>query len=429
MSFQIKDCRVAVIGLGYVGMPLAVSLSRDVPVVGFDISQRRVKNLKNGIDENNELSKSDLGGVACDFTNDVEDIKNCNVYIVTVPTPLDDENNPDLGPVRRASEMISSCLKKGDIVVYESTVYPGVTEDICGTVLESKNDLKCGTDFFLGYSPERINPGDKVHTVDNITKVVAGQNEEVSKFLGELYGLVTNGNIFLAKDIRTAEASKAIENAQRDINVAFINEVTMVLNRLGLSSHDVLEAAGTKWNFLPFTPGLVGGHCIGVDPYYLASCAKAVGHDPEIILAGRKINDGMGAYIANLLDEKLSIETQGKKNILFLGFTFKENINDIRNTKIIDIYHALIAMGHSVDIHDPYANAEDVEKEYGVTLLDAVPTNNAYDGVAFLVEHDAYKDMPLSDLRSILKEEDGVIFDLKGAWRGRDFGGLHYFTL
>lgn len=418
MGYQLSQSHVAVIGLGYVGMPLALMLARHMRVSGFDISAERVAELKDGVDRNREIEGPLLRTTSCDFTSDLNDIKSCNVYIVTVPTPIDEYNKPDLGPVESATKTVASVLKKGDIVVYESTVYPGVTEDICGPILEQGSGLVCGKHFFLGYSPERINPGDAEHTVQKITKVVAGQTDEVADLLVALYGQMNGGNIFRARDIRTAEASKAIENAQRDINVAFINEVTMILNKLGLSSHDVLEAAGTKWNFLKFTPGLVGGHCIGVDPYYLAECALKIGHEPKIILAGRSINDGMGSFIADCVHDLLleNKKIKGQRRILLLGFTFKENINDIRNTKVVDIYKTLQQQGHHVDIHDPHARAEDVRHEYGFDILSAVPDGRDYDALCLLVGHAVYKDMTPESLQDMLKP-DGIVYDMKGLWR------------
>lgn len=414
MAYSLSSAHVAVIGLGYVGMPLALMLSHHMKVSGFDIFTARVDELRAGFDRNREIGEALLRATTCRFTDKVADIGDCNVFIVTVPTPIDEQNKPDLRPVESASRTVASILKKGDIVVYESTVYPGVTEDICGPILESGSGLRCGVDFFLGYSPERINPGDAAHTVQNITKVVAGQTDEVADFLVELYGSMNGGNIHRARDIRTAEASKAIENAQRDINVAFINEVTMIVNKLGLSVHDVLEAAGTKWNFLKFTPGLVGGHCIGVDPYYLAQCAVDMGHEPRIILSGRAINDGMGAYVAGCLNALLTPSAR----ILLLGFTFKENINDIRNTKVVDILRALQAHGHQVDVHDPYARPDDVRHEYGIDMLTDLPDAAAYDAVMLLVGHDAYRAMVAPALRGIVKP-GGVVFDMKGLWRGQ----------
>lgn len=414
MSFSLSQSHIAVIGLGYVGMPLALMLAKRMRVTGFDVDALRVEELRGGMDRNNEIDAAVLKNTKCHFTSNLDDIKECNVFIVAVPTPIDEKNKPDLRIVESASRTVSSVLKKGDVVVYESTVYPGVTEDICGPILEKGSHLKSGVDFFLGYSPERINPGDAEHTVQNITKVVAAQTPEVTDFLAELYGSMNGGNIFKAKDIRTAEASKVIENAQRDINVAFINEVTMVLDKIGLSSHDVLEAAGTKWNFLKFTPGLVGGHCIGVDPYYLAECAMKVGHDPKIILAGREINESMGPYVADRLHGLMAGEKG--KIILLMGFTFKENINDIRNTKVVDILKALQAQGYKVDVHDPHARPEDVREEYGFDLLNELPENGNYDGVALLVGHDDYKKMKPDMMQRIVKQ-DGVIYDMKGVWR------------
>lgn len=428
MSFDLKNARIAVVGLGYVGMPLAVALAKYNAVVGYDINTKRVAELKDGIDSNRELAQTVLRTTSCKFTDILSDIKDCNVYIVTVPTPIDAQNEPDLGAVCAASKAVASILKKGDIVCYESTVYPGVTEDICGVILQAESGMTCGTDFFLGYSPERINPGDQEHTVENITKVVAGQTPEVADFLVSLYGQMNGGRIFKAANIKTAEASKAIENAQRDINVAFINEVTMILNKMGLSAHDVIEAARTKWNFLPFTPGLVGGHCIGVDPYYLAKSAIDVGQKPDVILAGRKINDNMGAYVAGRIDAALG---SVPSDILILGFTFKENINDIRNTKVIDTIMALKEKGHRVDIHDPHAMPEDVRAEYCVELMSSLPRDRAYDGVALMVPHTGYRDFGITNVQALLKDTPRLVYDMKGIWRdlGLESAGFSYHTL
>lgn len=423
---RLSKTNIAVIGLGYVGMPLALALAKYGAVTGFDINRERVEGLIKGEDSNREVEPAELRATACKFTCDPKDIAQADVYIVTVPTPIDAQNEPDLSAVIAASRMIGGALKKGDIVVYESTVYPGVTEDVCAPVLEEVSGLKSGADFYLGYSPERINPGDHVHTVDKITKVVAGQTAEVTEFLAALYGRMNGGNIFKARDIKTAEASKAIENAQRDINVAFINEVTMLLNKLGISSLDVLEAAGTKWNFLPFVPGLVGGHCIGVDPYYLAKCAKNIGHDPAVILAGRKINDGMGEYVAGRIDRFLNRARgfEGKADILILGFTFKENINDIRNSKVIDIVRKLKDFGHQVDVHDPHADAGHVQDEYGIPLLTALPKDKKYDCVTLAVGHRIYKEMGAGGIAGMLNVNDNfrpVVYDIKGLWRSLGF--------
>ncbi len=425
MTFTLEKLNIAVVGLGYVGMPLAVALAKYNKVAGYDINARRVDELSEGLDSNHELSSDILRATSCKFTADIQDIKDCNVYIVTVPTPIDDNNDPDLEIVEKASAAIGSILKKNDIVVYESTVYPGVTEDICGPILAAKSGLVAGQDFFLGYSPERINPGDQVHTVENITKVVAGQTDEVADILVALYGQMNGNKIFKARDIKTAEASKAIENAQRDINIAFINEITMLLNKHGLNVHDVLEAAGTKWNFLPFRPGLVGGHCIGVDPYYLAKSALNVGHQPEVILAGRRINDGMGAYIADQIDAMLGgNKSASPLDILILGFTFKENINDIRNTKVIDVIRALKGKGYDVDIHDPQAYDDEVQSHYGLSLIGELPEEKKYDCVAMLVPHSHYTGMKAQTIAALLKTDGNVrpvVYDLKHIWRGYQF--------
>jgi UDP-N-acetyl-D-galactosamine dehydrogenase len=433
---DVSDKKVAVIGLGYVGMPLALALSKFNQVIGFDINEKRVEDLKNNIDSNGEIDSSVLRATACLFTDSETEIKDCDIYIITVPTPIDDNKQPDLGAVKAASELVGKCMKNGSIVVYESTVYPGVTEDICGPILERTSALQCGKEFFLGYSPERINPGDQEHTVENITKVVAGQNEEVSQLLAALYGQVNNNNIFVAANIKTAEASKAIENAQRDINVAFVNEITIIMNKLGLSALDVIEAASTKWNFLPFSPGLVGGHCIGVDPYYLAKSAIDVGYDPEIILAGRKTNDNMGQYIARVIDEYLRSQAELKTNlvnILVLGFTFKENINDVRNTKVIDFVRYLKEQGHNVDIHDPHALPEEVKHEYGVDILTTLPKDRKYEALSLMVPHKAYTEMNEITIQNMLRPSNGLkpyIFDMKGIWSKLKFDkNYHYQTL
>lgn len=421
MNFNLKDKTIAVIGLGYVGMPLAVALAKYGPVFGYDINKKRVAELNNGLDSNREITEVVLRGTSCQFTDDIDAIKTSDIYIVTVPTPIDDNNDPDLTVVEKATAALGKVIKKGDIICYESTVYPGVTEDICGPILEQASGLKCGVDFFLGYSPERINPGDEVHTVENITKVVAGQTPEVADLLVELYGQMNGGKIYKAKDIKTAEASKAIENAQRDINIAFINEITMLLNKHGLSAHDVIEAASTKWNFLPFRPGLVGGHCIGVDPYYLAKSAIDVGHQPEVILAGRKTNDGMGAYVAENIDHYLGSKAS---DILILGFTFKENINDIRNTKVVDVVKRLRDLGHTVDIHDPHAIEEEVQEHYGMALTASMPKDKTYDCLALLVPHSIYRDMHAGTLQRFLKKDGAVtplIYDMKHIWHQETF--------
>tara|TARA_B100000780_G_C21120589_1_gene453835 strand:+ start:1518 stop:2831 length:1314 start_codon:yes stop_codon:yes gene_type:complete len=424
MNLKLKNMKVAVVGLGYVGMPLAVALAKYGPVQGYDVNKKRVADLKEGWDSNREISSAVLRATSCEFTDNIADIADSQIYIVTVPTPIDDNNDPDLDIVEKASAALGRIVKKGDIIVYESTVYPGVTEDVCGPIIERASGLKSGEDFFLGYSPERINPGDEVHTVENITKVVAAQNDDVADLLVELYGQMNGGNIFKAVDIKTAEASKAIENAQRDINIAFINEVTMLLNKHGLCAHDVIEAASTKWNFLPFRPGLVGGHCIGVDPYYLAKSAIDVGHQPEVILAGRKTNDGMGAYIADRIDYYLGENDRRDADILVLGFTFKENINDIRNTKVIDVVRALKDKGHNVDVHDPHAMVDEVKDYYDLDILSALPQEKQYDCIALMVPHSAYKEMGVETICRYVKSDNdarSIVYDLKHIWNNQDF--------
>lgn len=424
MDLNLKNMKIAVVGLGYVGMPLAIALAKYGAVVGYDVNAKRVADLKDGWDSNREICQSVLRATPCKFTDDIAQIADCRIYIVTVPTPIDENNDPDLSVVEKASEALGKIVKKDDVIVYESTVYPGVTEDVCGPIIERESGLKSGEDFFLGYSPERINPGDDVHTVENITKVVAAQTEDVADLLVELYGQMNGGNIFKAVDIKTAEASKAIENAQRDINIAFINEVTMLLNKHGLRAHDVIEAASTKWNFLPFRPGLVGGHCIGVDPYYLAKSAVDVGHQPEVILAGRKTNDGMGAYIADRIDYFLNESGRRDADILVLGFTFKENINDIRNTKVIDVVRALKDKGHNVDVHDPHAMVDEVKDHYDLDILSSLPKDKQYDCVALMVPHSIYKEINAATLSRFVKSDDGarsIIYDLKHIWNDQDF--------
>lgn len=408
---------IAVIGLGYVGLPLAVHLARHYPVTGLDIDPRRVQELKAGQDRTNEIDAGVLKASTLDITDQISAVENADVFIVTVPTPVDGNNEPDLTAVRGASKLVGGVLKKGDIVVYESTVYPGVTEDVAGPALEAASGLVCGADFFLGYSPERINPGDKEHTVDKITKVVAGQNADVTKTLSEIYGRLTSGGIFVARNIRTAEAAKVIENAQRDINIAFINEVTTIFQKMGLSVHDVLEAAGTKWNFLKFSPGLVGGHCIGVDPFYLAHSATALGLHPEIILAGRRINDGMGVYVANCIVDELAHRGKGSEaKILILGLTFKENVPDLRNSRVIDIIRELKTRGFVVDVHDSFADPSEADSIFGVSLLSSLDDASGYDCLVGAVPHQPYVEFDITQFEKLLTE-NGLVADVKGMWR------------
>ena len=416
---------IAVIGLGYVGLPLAVALARHFPTIGYDVDAARIDELRQGHDRTGEIDADVVTESTLSVTDDGAAIANAEVYIVTVPTPVDADNQPDLRLIRAACAGVGKLLTAGNIVVFESTVYPGVTEDICGPALAAASGLVCGQDFFLGYSPERINPGDREHTVDKITKVVAGQTAEVLDRLADLYGRVTAGGIHRAKDIKTAEAAKVIENAQRDINIAFVNEVAVICQKLDISAHDVLEAAGTKWNFLPFTPGLVGGHCIGVDPFYLAFQAQQLGHDPQIILSGRRLNDAMGDFVAACIDENMS----GPGRVLLLGLTFKENVPDLRNTKVIDVVTGLTARGHQVVVHDPVADGAEAERLYGFPLLSSLDGQEGFDAVVGAVRHDGYLALTAADLAGIVRE-DGLIADIKGLWREMERpAGRHYWQL
>lgn len=422
MTTLSPDTKVVVVGLGYVGLPLAVQLAKHFDTLGFDISSRRVEELRRGLDVTREVEEDRLKASVLKYTHKPEEAKGADIYIVTVPTPVDENSKPDLGPVRSSCEMLGPLLKKGAIVVFESTVYPGVTEEICRPELEESSGLECGKDFFLGYSPERINPGDREHTVDKITKVISGQTPEVVEALAELYGKVTSGGVFRAASIRAAEAAKVIENAQRDINIAFVNEITMIFQKLGISAYDVLEAAGTKWNFLKFSPGLVGGHCIGVDPFYLAERARQINHHPEIILAGRKINDGMGDFIA----ERVTAQLSGSGRVLVMGLTFKENVPDLRNSKVIDVIRGMERRGFTVDVHDPLADAEEALEHYKVRLkadvpgLNGQPGDQGYDAVIAAVPHQDYVDLGNDTLVSMVRP-GGLIADIKGIWRDREF--------
>lgn len=411
------DSHIVVVGLGYVGLPLAVAMAKKFNVTGFDISEDRVRELKEGFDRTEEVDKGRLEASSIKLTTDAADIKGAAVYIVTVPTPVNDDNTPDLGPVESSCGLLGPLLSKGAIVVFESTVYPGVTEEICGPLLEETSGLVCGKDFFLGYSPERINPGDREHTVDKITKVISGQTPEVVTVLADLYGAVTSGGTFPAASIRAAEAAKVIENSQRDINIAFINEITMIFQKLGISVYDVLEAAGTKWNFLNFTPGLVGGHCIGVDPFYLAERARQVNHDPRIILSGRAINDSMADFVA----ERVCAQLSGSGKILVLGLTFKENCPDLRNTKAIDLINGLRRRGFTVDVHDAAADPAEAKQFYNLDLVPSLDDleDHSYVAVMGVVSHDEYTEIPGSEFERLL-ETGGLIADVKAMWRNLD---------
>lgn len=415
------NIKVAVIGLGYVGLPLARLFATKYPVVGFDINQTRIKGLLSGIDSTLEVSDEVLQKVlVADFnssqkglycSSDIADIADCNYYIVTVPTPVDKNNRPDLTPLYKSSETVGKVLKKGDIVIYESTVYPGVTEEECIPVLEKTSGLKFNIDFFAGYSPERINPGDKEHTVEKILKVTSGSTPEIGQKVNELYKSVIKAGTHLAPTIKVAEAAKVIENSQRDINIAFVNELAKIFNLMDIDTHAVLEAAGTKWNFLPFKPGLVGGHCIGVDPYYLAQRAQEFGYHPEIILAGRRLNDSMGEYVASQVVKlmiKKGISVNGA-SLLMLGITFKENCPDVRNTKIVDVITALTDYGINVTIYDPWANPNEVKHEYGLETTTTIPVLK-FDALVLGVSHKEFSQLNMS----VLQNENSVLYDVKG---------------
>jgi len=416
-----NEIRIAVIGLGYVGLPLARLFATKFPVVGFDINKARVDQLKNGHDRTLEIedevlkavllnnTKADKNGLFCSYL--MEDIADCNYYIITVPTPIDKNKKPDLTPLYKSSETVGKVLKKDDIVIYESTVYPGATEEECIPVLERSSGLKFNEDFFVGYSPERINPGDKQHTVEKILKVTAGSTPEIGLKVDALYKEVITAGTHLAPTIKVAEAAKVIENSQRDINIAFVNELAKIFNKMGINTHEVLEAAGTKWNFLPFKPGLVGGHCIGVDPYYLAQKAEEVGYHPEIILAGRRLNDSMGKYVAAEVIKLMVQHDQKVKgaNILVLGITFKEDCPDVRNTKVVDVVRELQEYGSKVSIYDPLASPEEVANEYGLETSQDLPTAK-FDVVVLTVAHKEFLEMDLD----ILKNPNAVVYDVKG---------------
>jgi len=404
--------KIAIIGLGYVGLPLAHAFSFKYDVVGFDIAKSRIEELQKGYDRTLELSEKQVKECidnGMKFSDNLEDIAKCNIYIVTVPTPIDKHNNPDLTPLIKASESVGKVLKKGDIVIYESTVYPGATEEECVPVLERVSGLKFNKDFFAGYSPERINPGDKEHTVTKILKVTSGSTPEIAKKVDELYKSIITAGTHLAPTIKVAEAAKVIENSQRDINIAFVNELALIFDKLGIDTKDVLEAAGTKWNFLPFRPGLVGGHCIGIDPYYLAHKAKEIGYHPQIILAGRRTNDGMGEFVANKVI-KLMIHkghTIKDSKVLVLGITFKENCPDIRNSRVIDMICELQEFGCNVDIYDPWADNEEVKREYDLSLIENLDIDK-YDAIILAVAHNEFKNLNLA------KKDNQVIYDIKG---------------
>jgi UDP-N-acetyl-D-galactosamine dehydrogenase len=418
---KLSNTNIGVIGLGYVGLPLAIEFAKKFRVLGFDINKERVSELSSGVDRTQEAIMSDLIDVThlskdsnlkgLKFSSEVSDLAECNVFIVTVPTPIDQFKAPDLTPLKMASEMLGRVLKVGDIVIYESTVYPGCTEEECVPVLEAASGLIFNRDFFVGYSPERINPGDKINTLTKIRKVTSGSNPEIAERVDNLYASIISAGTHKAPSIKVAEASKAIENAQRDVNISFVNELSLIFDRIGIDTNDVIEAAGTKWNFLKYQPGLVGGHCIGVDPYYLAHKAQALGYNPQVILSGRRVNDFMGSFVADKV-VKLMIQKDHKikgAKVLIMGITFKENCPDVRNTKVVDIYKELLSFGLQVDVYDPWADIEEVKHEYGISILNSLTGEEIYDAVVVAVAHNEF----LSFDYKKIKRNNGVIFDTK----------------
>jgi len=414
MLHSLENVKLGIIGLGYVGLPLAVEFGKKYPTMGFDINTKRVGELKQGHDFTLEVSGEELADSEfISYSSDVDDLKDCNVYIVTVPTPIDKNKQPDLTPLVKASAMLAKVINKGDVIIYESTVYPGATEEVCIPEVERHSSLVFNEDFYAGYSPERINPGDKERRVTNILKVTSGSTPQVSDFVDSLYKSIVTAGTYQASSIQVAEAAKVIENTQRDLNIALINELAVIFNKLNIDTEEVLKAAGTKWNFLPFRPGLVGGHCISVDPYYLTHKAQAIGYNPEVILAGRRINDAMGAYVVSQLVKtmlKRKLPVNGA-NVLVMGFTFKENCPDVRNTGVIDILAELAEFEINVDVYDPWVNPEEAKHEYDVDLISA-PKAGHYDAVIFAVAHNEFKALSADDIKVLMKNEH-VIYDLK----------------
>ena len=414
--FKTDNCRIGIIGLGYVGLPLAVEFGKQLPTVGFDIATKRIAELKSGQDSTMEMAPEEMAQAThISYTGKIEDLTKCNVYIVTVPSPIDKFKRPDLAPLEKASKTLGKIVKKGDVVIYESTVYPGATEEVCIPIIENTSGLAYNKDFFAGYSPERINPGDKHHRVTNILKVTSGSTPEVADFVDALYQRIITAGTHKASSIRIAEAAKVIENTQRDVNIALINELALIFNRLGIDTEEVLRAAGTKWNFLPFRPGLVGGHCISVDPYYLTHKAQEIGYHPDMILAGRRINDNMGAYVAERT-VKLMIQRKiyvAEAKILILGLSFKENCPDLRNTRVIDIINEFKNYHADVDIHDPWVDPDEAQQEYGINILQSHQLDTShYDAIILAVGHQQFKDMGVEKIRALGKKRC-VLFDVK----------------
>jgi len=412
--FNLRKCRIGVVGLGYVGLPLAVEFGKHYETVGFDIKSARVEELRGGRDSTLEVGRAELKAASrLRYTDNLADLRRCKLFVVTVPTPIDDHNRPDLTPLLRSSESVGKVIKPGAVVVYESTVYPGCTEEVCVPILERESGLKFNQDFFVGYSPERINPGDKLHRLTTIRKVTAGSTPEVAEFVDKIYGSIVTAGTHKASSIRVAEAAKVIENTQRDVNIALINELAMIFNKLGLDTEEVLEAAGSKWNFLPFRPGLVGGHCIGVDPYYLTHKAQEVGYHPEMILAGRRINDNMGGYVATEIVRLMNlkrIHAMGSR-VLVLGLTFKENCPDLRNSKVADVVRELQGYGAKVDVCDPWVNRAEARHEYGINPI-RTPRRGQYDAIVAAVAHNEFKEMGIDAIRKFGRRNH-VVYDIK----------------
>jgi len=421
---SLRKCRIAVIGLGYVGLPLAVEFGRHFHTVGFDVKPKRIAELKAGKDSTLETTAADLKSAhRLSFTTDLKDLKACRVYIVTVPTPIDNYKRPDLTPLVKASETVGKVLKKGDVVIYESTVYPGCTEEICVPVLEKHSGLKFNKDFFAGYSPERINPGDKEHRLPTIRKITSGSTPEAADFVNSLYAAIIKAGTHKASSIRVAEAAKVIENTQRDVNIALINELALIFNRLGIDTEEVLIAAGTKWNFLPFRPGLVGGHCIGVDPYYLTHKAQEIGYHPEMILAGRRLNDNMAIYVASEIIRRMTgrrIHVKGAR-ILMMGMTFKENCPDVRNSKVVDVIRELEKFGAKVDVYDPWVDGNEAHHEYGLRPIKTI-RKGSYDAIVMAVAHNEFRKMGLAKVRALAKREH-VLYDIKYVFKAHEVDG------
>ena len=419
-----KNSRICIIGLGYVGLPLAVEFGKKRDVIGFDINQNRIEELKKGNDLTLETSPDELKGAHyLSYSSNIEDISRCEIYIITVPTPIDEFKKPDLGPLKKSTEMVGKILKKGDVIIYESTVYPGATEEVCVPILEHHSTLKFNQDFYCGYSPERINPGDKEHRLTNIKKVTSGSTPEIAVLVDNLYQEIIVAGTYKANSIKVAEAAKVIENTQRDVNIALINELALIFNRLEIDTESVLKAAGTKWNFLPFKPGLVGGHCIGIDPYYLTYKAIEVGYKPEMILAGRKLNDNMGVYVASQVSQLMTKKNIHiiDSNILVMGLTFKENCPDIRNTRVVDLINEFVNFHCNVDVYDPWINKEEAYREYGIKAIDA-PINGKYDAIVIAVAHDEFKLLTLDQIQSFGRDLH-VLYDIKYLLKAEESDG------